>query len=279
MAGVLACLALAIVSPATAGAAELVPCTAVTPPTGPEVEIDGETSITPFNSAKRKLKGGGVRTKLIKPANFATGRPAYPASKVNFTAARTKVTMNGGFKLVGKKKRTLQVKGLIAVVKKSGKTVVKAKFAGGQKRLFNVNGAKVSRDLAASKLVLNKGKAKLAPAAAKAFNKRLGLRKKKRLKSGMAWGRMELFASRTVTDGEPDTPVGEAPVEPPVKVRPAGAAEITTGTIDWRVRESFIQYVNSGVGTTVYDGATAGPVETIGSAPPLTYRFFFPFNS
>ncbi|MGB0120809.1 MAG: HtaA domain-containing protein, partial [Solirubrobacterales bacterium] len=112
-----------------------------------------------------------------------------------------------------------------------------------------------------------------------AFNKRLGLKKKKRLKAGMSWGRVELFASRTVTDGEPDTPVGEAPVEPPVKVRPAGAADVTTGTIDWRVRESFIQYVNSGVGTTVHDGATAGPVETIGSAPPLTYRFAFPFTS
>jgi len=279
MVGVLVCLILAIGSPVPAGAADLVPCTAVTPPVGPVVEIDGEASITLSAAATRKLKAGGVRTRLIKPANLDTGRPAYPVGAISFSKTSLRIGLKGGFKLLGKKSRTLPVKGLVAVVRVSGKTVINAKLAGGQKRLFEVRGAKVSRDLTAGTLDLSAGRAKMTPIAAKTFNKRLGLTKKMRLKAGLDWGRLELFASRTVTPGEPDDPVGEAPQEPPVKVRPAGAQDVTTGTIDWRVRESFIQYVNSGAGAAVYDGATAGPPETVGSAPPLTYGFFFPFSS
>ena len=68
------------------------------------------------------------------------------------------------------------------------------------------------------------------------------------------------------------------PGEPPVKARPAGARTITSATVTWRARESFIQYINSGEGTRASRGATGEPPEVAaGSAAPLVYSFHFPF--
>lgn len=67
--------------------------------------------------------------------------------------------------------------------------------------------------------------------------------------------------------------------EPAALARPAGATDVVAATLVWRVRESFIRYVNAGQGTTVRDGATAEPAETLPDAGvPLVYRFGFPLR-
>lgn len=72
---------------------------------------------------------------------------------------------------------------------------------------------------------------------------------------------------------------GPAPESPlPVAARPAGAVDVTAATLSWDVRDSFVRYVNSGEGTSVFGGATAGPSEVrAGTSLPLTYTFGFPF--
>jgi hypothetical protein len=66
--------------------------------------------------------------------------------------------------------------------------------------------------------------------------------------------------------------------EPPVKARPSTARNITSATITWHPRESFVQYINSGEGTAVSRGATADPPEVAaGSDASLVYSFHFPF--
>jgi hypothetical protein len=63
-----------------------------------------------------------------------------------------------------------------------------------------------------------------------------------------------------------------------VKARPAGARTITSATVTWRVRESFIQYIASGEGTSTARGASGEPAEVAGgSEAPLVYSFHFPF--
>ena len=53
---------------------------------------------------------------------------------------------------------------------------------------------------------------------------------------------------------------------------------ITSATVTWRVRESFIQYIASGEGTATSRGATGDPPEVAGgSQAPLVYAFHFPF--
>jgi hypothetical protein len=83
-------------------------------------------------------------------------------------------------------------------------------------------------------------------------------------------------ACRTTTAGGAAPEPG--PGEPPVKARPAGARTITSATVTWRVRESFVQYINSGEGTATARGATGEPPEVAGgSDAPLVYSFHFPF--
>ncbi len=74
---------------------------------------------------------------------------------------------------------------------------------------------------------------------------------------------------------------GPAPEDPlPVAPRPPGAVDVTAATLRWDVRDSFIRYVNSGEGTSVFGGATAAAPEVrAGSSLPLTYAFGFPFAS
>ncbi|MBJ7521573.1 MAG: HtaA domain-containing protein [Solirubrobacteraceae bacterium] len=80
------------------------------------------------------------------------------------------------------------------------------------------------------------------------------------------------------TTGTPT--VQPATTEPPALARTANAADVVGATVVWRVRESFIRYVNTGEGTTVRDGATADPAENLPDAGvPLVYQFRFPFRA
>ncbi|HEX2070517.1 MAG TPA: HtaA domain-containing protein [Thermoleophilaceae bacterium] len=72
---------------------------------------------------------------------------------------------------------------------------------------------------------------------------------------------------------------GPIATEPPRLTRPPGAVDVATATLRWRPRESWIQYVNGGEGTSVSGGAANGPQEVRpGSSVPLVYSFTsFPF--
>lgn len=54
---------------------------------------------------------------------------------------------------------------------------------------------------------------------------------------------------------------------PPVPERPAGAVDVVASAITWHPRESFVQYINSGGGVTVADGATAAGPNDFGFVP------------
>jgi hypothetical protein len=73
---------------------------------------------------------------------------------------------------------------------------------------------------------------------------------------------------------------GSIPPAPAPLARPASAVDVASATLTWRPRESFIQYINSGEGTTVSDGATAAPLETVpGNSAKLVYAFGFGLKS
>jgi Htaa len=131
----------------------------------------------------------------------------------------------------------------------------------------------------------------LTRAAARLIKKRLRLR---RLPAG-AFGLLRVDALVSGSDapggggpggggpgggGPPvSQPIGD---EPPVLARPASAVNLSGAQITWRPKPSFIRYVNSGEGTSVFAGATEGPpggaecpVET---GPALVYSFHFPYT-
>ncbi len=79
-------------------------------------------------------------------------------------------------------------------------------------------------------------------------------------------------ATTTAGGAAPDP----GPGAPPVKSRPAGALAVASATVTWHVRDSFIQYIASGEGTSTGGGATAEPPTVEGgSQAPLVYGFHF----
>jgi hypothetical protein len=82
-------------------------------------------------------------------------------------------------------------------------------------------------------------------------------------------------AAPSCSSGPVATPYGgpSALTAPPTSV-PVIAASIT-----WHVRDSFIQYINTGEGTAVANGATTDPPSVQpGSSASLAYGFRFPFT-
>lgn len=75
-------------------------------------------------------------------------------------------------------------------------------------------------------------------------------------------------------DPNPGALPGDPADEPTPLARPPGAVDITSATITWRPRPSFINYINGGEGTCVLGGATDGSKD--GSAQ-LVYSFGLPF--
>lgn len=77
----------------------------------------------------------------------------------------------------------------------------------------------------------------------------------------------------------PNAPRADPSTEPTPLARPAGAVDVTSATIVWRPRESWIRYINTGEGVCVFDGALPGPKEIKSvSTTPLVYSFAFPFE-
>jgi hypothetical protein len=242
------------------------------------VEKDGNATIELGNATRRKLRANGVRMSVGRPADNFTGRPSFPVDSVSYGDRASTIGLGGSIVLKGKKRKQLRFNGLTASVRASGASYVTARFGGGVKRLFVVRGGKFSRDATAGTLYLNRGRATLTGPAAKFIKKRFGLKRFRALKNGMAWGPLNLYSLYRVTQ-PPEDPTAEVPEEPPVLTRPAGAVDLTSASVTWRVRESFIRYVSSGDGASAIDGSIPGAPEVVSGATPLVYNFSFPFAS
>ncbi len=256
---------------ASAQASTLEPCPA--PPAAKRFE--GEGVLVLSSGTKKILRASGVRHRLLSPANSFTGRPTYPVRNAGLAGSRSTVSLSGGFRLDPRKGKAVRVSGLKLALGKGRATAITAKVAGSRMRLFRIRGAKVNRNLKSGVLNLRGGSARLSRRAAKKIAGRLGSGTVRKLSAGFAWGGLSVFAAR---NQKSDDPEAETPVEPPFLERPPGADDITSATIKWRVRESFIRYVAVGSGTSVADGATADPPEQIGGTAPLTYSFNFEFS-
>jgi hypothetical protein len=264
-------MALLLAGPQAAVAEELVPC----PKPPAAEEYDGEATLIQARGLRRTLSARGVRQGLVRPANQFTGRPTFPLAGASINSKVSRVALRGGIRLRGRGGRVVVLNRLEAVIGAGSARFVRARVGGRQMRLFVLRGGRLQRNAASGRLFLRSADARLTGASSKLIRNRLGLRRLRALRTGAVWGRMDVFAQRN--DKVADDPVAETPVEPPLKVRPVGASDIVAASIKWRVRESFIRYVNVGAGTSVSDGATGDPPETIGNAAPLVYSFNFPF--
>jgi hypothetical protein len=253
--------------------AALAPCPK--PPAGPEYE--GDATLVTGGALRSVLNGAGVRQELVRPANAFTGRPTFPVKSASMSPGRAKAGFGGALRLDPKHRgRTTRIGGFELQVRPGERPRVLATVAGRRVGLFNLSRGKARFDSASGVLNLRAGPARLTARASRIISSRLGLRGARALSPGRSWGTFSAFVSR---NKKVDDPEAETPVEPPLLARPDGAADISSATIKWRVRESFIRYVNVGTGTSVSGGATADPPEQIGGTAPLVYSFNFPFSS
>lgn len=258
-----------------AGAATITPCSAG--PIGPIITLDGEGTLEMHRPGAKMLRRAKVRRSLIHPANSLTGRPTFPVRKVRLGKKTSKVWLKGGMRF-RRGKRQIAARAPVAVVPRNrGKAVrVTAKLGGNRIVLFRLRGERRTIRPNRGELDVIHASARFGAKAVKRINRRLGIRKarkNRRLRPAVKLGRFDLSATHFVANPGED-PEAETPDPPPVAGMPADALPVTTATIRWELRDSWIDYVNSGE-----TPKPRGGVEPGSPRPPknLVYTYTFPF--
>jgi hypothetical protein len=241
--------------------------------------------------AAKALRASGVRISPFGAADGSAREVELPVRAGLVGSAVTVLRLGAGISLARGKHR-LKLSGLRLTLGK--RAAVAGRIGGKSVALFRVaKGGNREIDAVRGGVRLSGLRLKLRPAAGREISRRLGL--EQRLPAGFGI----LAASKEgglLVPGDPTAPAdpsqastacplpsgaGAAPEDPlPVAARPSGAVDVDAASVSWTVRESFIRYINTGEGTSVFDGATAAAPEVRpGSSASLTYSFGFPFAS
>jgi hypothetical protein len=258
--------ATALALPAVAGAAPGSGAVRVT------IGGDGKTA--------KAIAAAGVKVGALAPAKRRGSRVMLPVQSLSVGGSAA-VVPRGGIRF-GAGGRTLKLRSLrvkltskrATVTAKPGKRRVAVFSAALLKGKARLDRSDMTAKLAGSKLALTRAGARLVRsklALADLPAGRLGrLAIDARPKGGSNGG------SGGGPGGGPQAgPLGN---EPPILARPAGAVNVTSASLTWRPRESWIQYIHTGEGTSVFGGAANGPPEVKGGDPTArVYSFDFPF--
>jgi hypothetical protein len=202
-----------------------------------------DTTLTLNGPASKALRAKGVKIYEQLPARGSGSKITFPVASGTI-ATKASIDHQGALRFKrGKKLLTLKS---VRVVIGPGTQSLSA--LNGKKRvtIFSIRNTRSTATLnkGTSTAKLNGGKLKFTSSGAKLLAKKLG----KKPGKGSA-GTIKVDASIAV--------------EPPVLARPPTAIPITSATISWHVKESFVDYVSS---TTASGGATRTG----------TYDFSFP---
>lgn len=257
-----------------------------------------DTTVMLKGGALTALKQQGVKVSAVSPAKLRGSKLTLPVAsgKVGMSATLTHM---GALRLRAGK-RSVTLTSWQATLGSSSKLT--ARIAGTRRTAFAVRttSSNLSLGAAAGTVRVTGARLTFTKAGATALRKALKL---KRVSTG-AFGTASVDvafppgstspAAPTTPGGTPTTPGSGGPAttpianEPPKLARPATAVAVTGATITWRVRDSFVQYVNAGTAAT--DGAnpvapaTADPklagCSSSGGVNPaeLLYQFRFPFR-
>lgn len=250
----------------------------------------GTVVLTASGAAARALRRGGValrapsadRTTALVDGNT---RMTFAVSKRAVRGSEATVRVRGSLRL-SRRGRAVRFTSLRVVVR-GRKLRVSGRWPDGRRRTVltgAVSARKLRLDDDLGAVALRATTLSLTRSTTRLVRERLQLRRSPR----GTFGRLVVAAGRqgdahgaptAAGDGAASTPaVQPAEPAPATTARPASAAAIAAATLVWRVRESFIRYVNTGEGATVRDGAVADPPETLPEAGvPLVYQFRFPF--
>lgn len=241
-------------------------------------------------AAAKALREGGVRIAPTGAAKGGARRVVLPLRAGLVGSTATVLRLGGGISFASGKRR-LWLGGMrLTLGQRAGVT---GRAGGESLGLFRVlQGGRREIDTAGGGIQVSGLRLKLSRAAARSLAEKLRLQADPRLEKvfgvlaatddGLPRAAPPATAPEKGATGCPlPSTAGPAPENPlPVAERPAGAVDVIGASLRWDVRDSFIRYLNSGEGTSVFGGATAAAPEVRpGSSLPLTYAFGFPFAS
>jgi hypothetical protein len=244
-------------------------------------DADGIATLRLEGPAHKRLLAAEVKTKALAPGLSAGRNLTLPVDGARFGAA-PRVDLGGSVRLrrrAGGRTRTVVLRD--TRVELGAKPTLIARVGRERRELARV---RLDRplDKASQSVLVERARVVLTRAGGTLLKRRLALGRRP---SGTL-GRLRVSASPLTNTPAPGggTPNPSAPppssAELPLLARPATAVDVTSATVNWHVRESFIQYMNAGEGTSVADGAVAGePTVAPGSDAELVYDFRFPFTS
>lgn len=247
-------------------------------PQASAVPVSGPTTVT-FTGAAFAKQGVKVQAsgRTTPVAESRPVRMVLPTTQSVFRSNGATVKHVGSTIVLRRKSagKTRRVRVQNLELRLAKKPVVSAKIAGKRVDLLRLdlraNEYTATKQGAVVRVENTRGT--LTPKAAKVIAKGLGLRSVKR----------SAFAVVTTTSSAPTSSStgggptgsgggGSAPsaggksyVEPTPLARPAGAVDVTSSSLTWKVRESLVCYLWTGNGIAAADGATAAPPR------PMTY--------
>ncbi|HEX7293264.1 MAG TPA: HtaA domain-containing protein [Solirubrobacterales bacterium] len=253
----------------------------------PALGASGATTLVLSGPAAKSLRDSGIRIAPVKPAKGGERRIVLPVRSGLAGESTTVLTHTGAISL-RYQGRSARLSKLRLVLGKRSR--MSAKLDGSSVEVFTVpGGRKRSVDPIAGTVELGGSRLKLTVAGARAIAAKLSQDVRPGYLGGIATRASGLAEGGSSQPGGGDAqqssscplPSGAGPAPedpPPVATPPSGALGVTSASIDWHVRESFIRYIATGEGTSVSGGATADPPVLLpGASAPLTYGFHFPF--
>ncbi len=260
-------LSLALVVPASAGAAG----------------TTGSTTLTVSAAKARVLGERGIAVAGIGGADTVGRQTRFQISGGNIDAGIADLTNEGGLRFKagkGKEQRVLKLSSLSVQIGQS--STLSAKLNGKKQRvLFDLRAPASGPVVDPAEGLARLQGARLAwrRAALRALNRQLGAR----VPRG-SFGTLRVGAA-TVLDHAPQP--GTLSDEPPRLARPASAVDITSASITWNVRDSWIRYANTerapetseraSAGTPIAESSHPCPDRPASTNPTLVYSYSFPF--
>lgn len=277
-----------------------VACVAAPPPSA-GAQQRGTTTIALDGAGAKHLKAQGVRIAARRPAKLSQTRRLVLPVRSGVVGRTARLDHQGGLVLRRGRHTLLLSKLRMTLGSRSALSAV----VNGRRRTILTSRKRASLDVSAGTASLRGARLSLTPAGASLIARKLRLRRV--LRSAFGTVRVSAVVRAAPGSAESSTGTGTSgrggtapdggsssgsaggsgspsttPItnEPPVLARPASAVAITSAQLNWHVRDSFIQYINSGEGTSVSRGATNGPKTTRPGSPlPLVYDFGFSLPS
>lgn len=255
-------LTLALAAPATAGAA------------GPV----GSAALVVKAGKWALLKQRGVELEAVGASSNTGRRVRLQADGGTIGNGTARIEFGGALKLSvgeGRERRLVRLRGLRADL--GPNSTLSAKLGKKRRVVFELAGGSLSTDQVKGSAELQGARLVWRRGARVAIESRLN----KSLPGGLG-----SFSLGVATVGGGGTPKAE-PIsnEPPLLARPASAVDVTSATLAWHVRDSWIRYVNTQEAPQALEGATpqapipgkSHPCPDSEGTPTLVYSYDFPF--